>query len=98
MLYVFHAVDKPDHRDVRRAASDEHVAYLKAAASVMLVLAGPLLDSDNETVIGSLIVVDAIDASTVRDFFANDPYSKAGLFATASVTAWRKTVGWNEPD
>jgi uncharacterized protein YciI len=97
MLYVFHAVDKPDHRHVRRAATDDHVAYLKGATSVELLLAGPLLDTDEETVIGSLIVVDAPDAATVEDFVANDPYSKAGLFATTRIMAFRKTVGWNEP-
>jgi uncharacterized protein YciI len=98
MLFVFHALDKPDHLHLRRAHTDEHVAYVKGASSVTLVLAGPFIGADGESVIGSLIVVDAADADTARAFFENDPYNKAGLFEATRITAWRKTIGWNDPD
>lgn len=93
MLFVIHAFDIEDGRDLRRAHTQAHVEYLKSQP-LKVCLAGPLLGEDGDTPIGSMLVIEAPDAERAREFSRNDPYTKAGLFADVHVTAWRKTVGW----
>lgn len=95
MLFVIHAFDKAEHRDVRRAHTDAHVAYLKSQP-LKICLAGPLLADDGETPIGSLLVIEAQDSRQAREFSENDPYTKAELFADVHISAWRKTLGWTD--
>jgi uncharacterized protein YciI len=57
-----------------------------------LRLAGPMLDDAGEMA-GSIIFMEADDIATVRAFSADDPYSKAGLFARVDITAFKPTLG-----
>ena len=95
MLYAIHAIDKPGHSDVRVANREAHVEYV-TSQTIKLVLAGPLLADDQETSIGTLLIIDARDMAEAKAFADNDPYNQANLFANVSITAWRKTVGWND--
>jgi uncharacterized protein len=90
MLYVIHALDKPASGKIRDANRAAHVEYVKSQ-SVKLLLAGPLLADDNETSIGTLLVVDAPSRQLANDYANNDPYAKASLFKEVHVTAWKKT-------
>jgi uncharacterized protein YciI len=94
MLFVLHALDKPDHGHVRKANMDAHVAYLRTRP-IKLVLAGPLLDADGAPV-GSMFVVEAEDLAQVTRFTQQDPYTKAGLFGAVQIHAYRKTFGWDQ--
>ena len=40
--------------------------------------------------LGSLLVIDAADAAAARAFADGDPFAKAGLFQSVSITRWRK--------
>ncbi len=95
MLFVIHAFDIENGRDLRRAHTEAHVEYLKSQPS-KVHLAGPLLEEGGEAPIGSMLVIEAPDAERAREFSRNDPYTQAGLFAEVHVTAWRKTVGWTD--
>lgn len=95
MLYVIHAIDKPGHSEVRLANRDAHVEYV-TSQSIKLVLAGPLLAEDHKTSMGTLLIIDARDMMEARAFADNDPYNRADLFSDVKITAWRKTVGWND--
>ena len=95
MLFVLHAVDKPDHGHVRKANMDAHVAYLRTNP-VRLVLAGPLLDPEGAPV-GSMLIVDAESLAEVARFTQEDPYTKAGLFGQVQIHLYRKTFGWDQP-
>jgi uncharacterized protein YciI len=95
MLFVLHALDKPDHGHVRKANMAAHVAYLRAS-SVGVVLAGPLLGADGGAV-GSMLILEAEDQDKIGQFTEQDPYTKAGLFRDVQIHAYRKTFGWNQP-
>jgi uncharacterized protein len=95
MLFVLHALDKPDHGHVRKANMDAHIAYLRTNP-IKLVLAGPLLNVDGAPV-GSMLVVEAEDLGEVTRFTKEDPYTKAGLFGVVQIQAYRKTLGWAQP-
>lgn len=93
MLFVIHALDKPESSALRAQHTEAHVAFLRSQP-LRVHLAGPLLDEDGATAIGSVLIVDAPEIEQVRQFSQDDPYTKAGLFVQVQITAWRKVVGW----
>jgi uncharacterized protein len=94
MYFAIYCLDRPDALDIRLRTRDTHRAYLhRPDLPVKLKLAGPLLGADGKTMLGSLIVVDADNLSTVEAFCANDPYRKAGLVGSVSIRPWNWTAG-----
>jgi uncharacterized protein YciI len=53
------------------------------AASGFIVLGGPLGD-DGEV----LLIIDAVDAETIRKKFAADPWSEMGLLEIKEIKRW----------
>jgi uncharacterized protein YciI len=88
MLYALICTDKPDGLKVRMANRPDHVAYLQSLGDT-LVLAGPFLCDDGETMNGSLVVVAAASLEAARAIAAGDPFAKAGLFASVEIRPWR---------
>lgn len=91
-LYVIVCIDKPDSLDTRMATREAHLAYAQANEHVRIRVGGPFL-SDNGTMIGSMLIVEADDLAMVDAFVKNDPYGKAGLFDRVEVRPWKVTVG-----
>ena len=85
LVTAAHAPCTRGHIDNREA----HLAYLKETGVVSQ--AGPLLDEAGG-MIGSLVVLDVADMAAARDWAANDPYAKAGLFASVDLIAWKKVI------
>ncbi len=46
MLFIIHALDKPDHLELRKTNQPAHVEYVKSG-NVKLVLAGPIFAADD---------------------------------------------------
>ncbi|WP_299401396.1 YciI family protein [uncultured Roseobacter sp.] len=90
MLVALIAHDKPGALPIRQENRPAHVAYLKSSAVVQQ--AGPLLDDQGEMA-GSLIVLDVADMDAASDWAAEDPYGKAGLFASVQLIAWNRVIG-----
>ena len=91
MLFSIVAEDKPNSVALRLATRATHLEYL-ASFGNRIIAAGPLLAADNETPMGSLLIVEAVDRAGAESFAAGDPYAKAGLFARTTITIWRKTI------
>jgi hypothetical protein len=91
MHYAFLCHDKPGAIEIRKANRDAHLAHLRAVDGQILV-AGPLLGEDGQSMIGSLLIIDFPDRKAAEAFAANDPYAKAGLFKSATITAWKKVL------
>ena len=89
MLIALMARDKPGALQTRLESRDAHVAYLKATGVV--AQAGPFLDAGGE-MCGSLVILDVADMAAAKDWAANDPYAKAGLFAEVEMIAWKKVI------
>ncbi|MEM1138425.1 MAG: YciI family protein [Pseudomonadota bacterium] len=89
MLFCIHALDKPGSQDLRLATRQAHLDYAHGGA---VKLGGPLLDEAGEMV-GSLIVIEAADLAAAKAWSADDPYTKAGLFAEVQIRPWRWVVG-----
>lgn len=82
--------DKPGHLETRLANRDDHIAHLKGSG--LVDMAGPFLD-DNGGMCGSLIVLEVEDMAQAKDWAANDPYAKAGLFEDVRLEIWNKVIG-----
>ncbi len=91
MLYAIHCLDKPGALALRLANYDAHKAYLGAAPLKTLV-SGPLVAADGETMIGSLLIVEAASRTDVEAFNRNDPFAKAGVWERVSIEAFLKRV------
>ncbi|MCI4662304.1 MAG: YciI family protein [Neomegalonema sp.] len=90
MLFAIICKDKPDHLPTRLANREAHVAWLKASNVLM---AGPFLAEDGETMNGSLLVVEAEDLAAATAWAAQDPYKAAGLFESVEIRPWKKVLG-----
>jgi uncharacterized protein YciI len=94
MYFAIYALDRPGAADVRLATRDKHRAYLHGKdLPVSLKLAGPLLDTDGKTMVGSLIIVEADKLETVEAFSEQDPYRLAGLVGSVTIRPWNWTTG-----
>jgi uncharacterized protein YciI len=91
MLFVITAIDKPDSLALRMATRDAHFDYAKATGVVRL--GGPFLDAEGRMA-GSLIIFEVADLAAAKDWAANDPYAKAGLFAASELRPWKATANF----
>ncbi len=90
MFVALVAHDKPGALSVRQENRPAHLEYLKSTDHV--AQAGPLLDADGG-MIGSLIILDVADMATAQNWADNDPYAKAGLFQSVTLTHWNRVIG-----
>lgn len=88
MFIALIAKDKADALQTRMDNRPAHVDYLKSTGVV--AQAGPLLDGDK--MIGSLVILDVPDMAAAEAWAAEDPYAKAGLFASVELIAWNKVI------
>lgn len=91
MLYVIQCVDKADHLQVRMDNRPAHVEYLKSFED-KLIAAGPTLNEEDGNMNGSVIILFAEERADVDAFCTNDPYAKAGLFESVTVSKWNKVL------
>lgn len=90
MLVCLMARDKAGALNVRMENRSAHVDYLKSTDHVHL--AGPLIDANGD-MCGSMIVLDVPDMAAAENWVTNDPYGKAGLFESVTLTEWKKVIG-----
>ena len=88
-MFVVHCKDKPGHLQTRLDNRAAHLEFMNANIA-KVVVGGPLLTDDRQSMIGSLLVLDIADRADVDAFLAQDPYAKAGLFESVTVTAYKK--------
>lgn len=90
MRFAIICTDKPGALQIRLDTRVDHLAYLEATGVVEQ--AGPFLDGMGE-MCGSLLILDVADIDAAKDWAANDPYAKAGLFEAVTVQAWKRVIG-----
>jgi uncharacterized protein len=95
MLFVIHAVDKPDALDTRLLNYDDHKAFLSdtSAFGVRIVMSGPLTADDGSTMIGSLFLVEAPDRAAVERFNGADPFHHVGIWERVTITGFVRRQG-----
>lgn len=89
MPYVIITKDKPNAVSLRNEVRPEHLKYMTARVDKLLG-AFAQVDDANTTVHGGVIVYDSDDRSEVEGFVANDPFTRAGLFESVTISRCRK--------
>jgi len=81
--------DKPGHLQTRLDTRAAHLDYI--AATGVVEMAGPFLEDGQ--MVGSLVILTVDSLSAAQDWAAGDPYAKAGLFDSVTITEWKKVIG-----
>ncbi len=96
MLFAFIGTDKPGALQLRIDTRPPHIAFLeKLNAAGTLKFAGPFLDDEGKP-FGSLVVIEAASKAEAAGILADDPYARAGLFASSEIRQWNWT--FNKPE
>lgn len=94
MIYTFILLDKANAHDLRRQLKGEHRKYMTAVA-------GRLVGDDGWTKVGSLIAVDFPDREAATQWLQEEPFTRAGLYASIQIQAfrnlWPQKVGFPPP-
>lgn len=90
MLIALIARDKPGALQIRLDNRAAHLAYI--AQTAVVAQAGPLLDEAGDMT-GSLVILEVADMAAARVWAADDPYARAGLFASVDLIRWNKVIG-----
>jgi hypothetical protein len=91
VLFAAICLDKPGSLDLRLSTRAAHLDFLDAHAP-RVKLGGPFLDAE-ERPIGSLLILECLDLAAARALLDEDPYAKAGLFASVELKPFRRVVG-----
>jgi uncharacterized protein YciI len=89
MPYAIQTVDKPGSAELRAATRPSHLEYLTRNKDKLLA-AGALISDDGSGGHGGILIVDTEQRADAERFIAEDPFTKAGLFQTVTITRWRK--------
>jgi uncharacterized protein YciI len=90
-MYLIMAFDKPDSAALRLETRPAHVEYVLGQGGMLL--GGPFMSDDGETMTGSMLILDTQDRSVAEAFVAGDPYNKAGLFDKVEIRRWSHLIG-----
>ena len=90
MAYLVTCTDKENSIDLRLSTREKHIRYLKKIKK-KLILAGPILDK-NDNPVGTVLVVDFDELTAVREFLNEAPYSKVNLFKEVNIIRFKKVI------
>lgn len=97
MIFSFILLDKPGTAELRQRLRPEHKAYLAQVADRM-AFAGPFVADDGQAMLGSLLAIDFESRDAAHAWLANEPFTRAGLYASTTVHAfvnlWPQRVGF----
>lgn len=89
--FIVHCLDAPDALPRRLEHYEAHKAYLDIAP-VRILVSGPLMSDDGETMIGSLFLIEAETKTAVDSFNAADPFRRNGIWAEIRIHRFLKRV------
>ncbi|MNY57208.1 YciI-like protein [compost metagenome] len=87
MLYVIYCQDDLEKPNERDKYYDDHRAYLEET-SAKIVIAGPFLNADGKTRIGSMLVVEASSKEEAVKFQQNDPFARNKVWKHVSINPY----------
>ncbi|RDK05337.1 YciI family protein [Cupriavidus lacunae] len=96
MYFIIHAIDVDDALPRRLANYGAHKAYLEQTnreGKVHIVMSGPLVQDDGETMRGSFFLLEAENRQRVQAFHEADPFKHAGIWAQVSISAFLRRQG-----
>jgi hypothetical protein len=95
MLFAITRVGAPDFAEKREEHLQPHIAYLRSQKKI-LVISGATASDDGKHAIGSLLIVNVKSRAEAQAFVDGDPFMKAGLFTSVTIT--RMDMGQLNPE
>lgn len=94
MEYFFYCRDRPGSGVLRSELNEAHWSFMDRYAEAMIAR-GPTLAADEDTVTGSVHIVDLPDSDAARVFAFDEPNYKAGVYEEEEVLIrrWSNTLG-----
>lgn len=94
LFTIIKCMDKSGNKpkEMREALMMEHLSYIETILDKVLV-AGPIFDDDNKSIIGSLLVYKTDDKAQARSYLEADPYYTADIWGDISVNVFRGALG-----
>lgn len=89
--YIIHCLDAADALPRRLRHYEEHKAYL-SSAPIKILVSGPLVEDDGDTMIGSFFLVEAEARPQVEAFNASDPFARNGIWQSVQIHRLSKRV------
>jgi uncharacterized protein YciI len=90
MLYILYCKDNAqESARIRSQFLSEHLAYLEQHQTIIL-LGGAMLAEDGKTRVGSTLVLNVPSREEALAFSQNEPFRRAGLYATVEITRMRR--------
>jgi uncharacterized protein len=87
MLFALICTDKPNSVDLRMQVRPDHLAFLEKLGAATKA-AGPFVGDDGKPT-GSLVIIEAETLDAAKAIAVDDPYAKAGLFASVDIRPWK---------
>lgn len=87
MHFTVHCLDTPDGLPTRLANYDAHKAHL-VTAPVQILISGPLMADDDETMIGSFLLIAEKDRARVEALAATTRLTQPGSGLTCASTGF----------
>jgi len=88
MFWIIYQADREDAQHIRDATREAHLAYLEEHQDIVF-LGGALL-ADDARRIGSCLIINVPDRASAERWSLNEPFRKAGLFSSVTITRMRK--------
>lgn len=82
--------DKPGALQIRLDTRAAHLDHIQTSGVVEM--AGPFLDAAGQ-MNGSLVILSVDSLADAQAWADADPYAKAGLFESVTITEWKKVIG-----
>ncbi len=93
MLWAISRVAAPNFAANREKGLQPHLDYLQSQKKI-LVLSGATVTDDGKEFIGSVLIVNVGSRAEAQAFVDGDPFQKAGMFKSVTITRMRKGQ-WN---
>ena len=93
MLWAISRVAAPNFAELREKGLQAHLDYLRSQKNI-LVVSGATVTDDGKQFVGSLLIVNVGSRAEARAFADGDPFTRAGMFTSVTITRMRKGQ-WN---
>ena len=91
-LFVVIRKDNPDSAEARKEHLQAHMAYSENNLARFMI-GGPMREATDEMPVGSVMIIKAESLDDARAFVNEDPFAKAGAFASTEVYYFKAGLG-----
>jgi len=89
-LFIGKGREGDDTTARRNELLEAHRSYLNAPGRIERgILRGPLWDATGKEWVGSIFLLQAPDREFIEAFFADEPYTRDGLYSSFEILPWR---------